>query len=170
MQSKTCETPIRWELKSGWTRIVEDNIQSCKSLDRSNLPNCQVTVSMATCLFDFASIVWCTKTKMYIYIVTATGTECIMRVLSIVSPRKSLTCGRRSQWTLWYCGLLYHHKRKSVNQEFWCPPSNLPFNCRSPGFLNGGRALGNAPILSWLDHKLGGRAFPAGACRLWQVN
>ena len=76
------------------------------------------------------------------------GTECIMRVLILVSPRKNRTWGHHSQLTLWYSGLLYNHERHPVNHEFQCPPSNLPFNERSRGFLNRERALGNAPILS----------------------
>ena len=59
----------------------------------------------------------------------------------------------RSQLTSWYGGLLLNHERQSVNHEFQCPPSNLPFNWRSRGFLNGERALGDAPILSWFDLK-----------------
>ena len=39
-------------------------------------------------------------------IVTATGTECIIRGLIPVCPRKSRTWGYRSRLTLWYGGLL----------------------------------------------------------------
>ena len=70
-----------------------------------------------------------------------------------VNLQKSWTWGHCSQLTSWYGGLLYNHERQSVNHEFQCPLSNLPFNLRSRGFLNGGRALGDAPILSWLDLK-----------------
>ena len=54
MPSKTCKTPIRWQLENVSTKFVMHNIPSCKTLDWSNFQNYQISVSMATdVLFGF---------------------------------------------------------------------------------------------------------------------
>ena len=65
--TKTCTTSIRQQLENISTKFVLHNIQPCKTLDRSNFPNYQIAVSMASIVYlDFASVVLCATSFLFV--------------------------------------------------------------------------------------------------------